>query len=199
MKLLFASASPFSAKVRMAAHYVGLKPEAIHVSTPDNPEELLTANPLGKIPTLITDDGLTLYDSRTIMHYLDSLDEEKRLYPRSPEKRVLVERTEALSDGICEALVLCVYEKRFRTPETYHQPWVDRQWDKAMRGLDWLDAHPPKFGKRLNAGHFALASLLAYLMIRFPGQWEEHRVRLANWPAAFSERFPDYMQLKPQG
>lgn len=198
MKLLFADASPFSAKVRMAAHHVGLRHEEIRVSTPDNPEELLTANPLGKIPTLITDDGLTLYDSRTIMHYLDSIDEDKRLYPRTPEKRIRVERLEALCDGICDAIVLCVYEKRFRTPETYHQPWVDRQWDKALRGLDWLNENPPEFGKRLNAGHFALASLLAYLMLRFPGQWEEHRVRLANWPSAFAESFPDYMQLKPR-
>ncbi|AJY47093.1 glutathione S-transferase [Martelella endophytica] len=199
MKLLCAAASPYSAKVRMALHHVGADFEEIHVATGDNPADLLDANPLGKIPTLITDDGLTLYDSRTIMHYLDGLDEERWLYPRSPEKRVLVERMEALCDGICDALVLCVYEKRFRTPETYHQPWVDRQWDKAMRGLDWLDANPPDFGKRLNAGHFALASLLAYLMLRFPGAWEQHRVRLTQWPAAFEERFPEFHALKPQG
>nr|WP_272211085.1 glutathione S-transferase [Marinicella sp. W31]MDC2876970.1 glutathione S-transferase [Marinicella sp. W31] len=196
MKLLYSSASPYSAKVVMAANHLGIKAELVPVDTAADPEELLRANPLGKIPTLITDDGLTLYDSRTIMHYLDSLDSEQRLYPRKPEKRAEIERMEALCDGICDALLLIVYEKRYRTPETYHQPWVDRQWEKVRRGLDYLDENPPKLGKRLNAGHFALGGLLGYLMLRFPGEWEQHRVRLARWPSAFQEAYPPFMTLK---
>ncbi|MAU22730.1 MAG: glutathione S-transferase [Martelella sp.] len=199
MKLFYAPASPFSTKVVMAAHHLGIGLDLVPTATQDNPEDLLVANPLGKIPTLVTDEGETFYDSRTIMHYLNAIaGEDARIYPRNPEKRAAVERTEALSDGICDAAILVIYETRFRSPETWHQPWVDRQWDKVRRGLDHLDAHPPKFGKRLNAGHFALASLLGYLMLRFPGQWEEHRVRLVNWPAAFEERFPDYGRLRPQ-
>ena len=199
MKLFYSPASPFSKKVVMAAFYMGIDLELEVSSTPDNPADLLAANPLGKIPTLVTDSGETYYDSRTIMHYLNGIaSDDARIYPRTPEKRAMVERTEALCDGICEAAVLVIYEKRFRTPETFHQPWVDRQWEKVRRGLDYLDAHPPEFGKRLNAGHFALASTLGYLMLRFPGQWEEHRVRLTNWPSEFETHFPDYRHLRPQ-
>lgn len=198
MKLYCAPASPFSAKVRMAARYAGVPVEEFFADTPHNPQDLLAANPLGKIPTLVTDDGETLYDSRVIMHYLDSFDEDKRLYPRNAEKRIRVERLEALCDGITDAAVLVIYEKRYRTPETWHQPWVDRQWDKVMRGLDWLDENPPEFGKHLNAGHFALASLLAYLMLRFPGEWEHHRVRLTRFPAIFEKHFPDFAELRPK-
>ncbi|MET3600075.1 glutathione S-transferase family protein [Martelella mangrovi] len=197
MKLFYATTSPFSAKVVMAAHHVGADVDIVPVDITAVSETLLAANPLGKIPTLVTDDGLTLYDSRTIMHYLDSLSDEKRLYPKNPEKRATVARMEALCDGICDALVLVVYEKRFRTPETWHQPWVDRQWAKARRGLDYLDENLPGFDKRLNAGHFALASLVGYLMLRFPGEWEEHRVRLTRWPAAFQKTFPAFRTLKP--
>lgn len=200
MKLFYSPSSPFSAKAAMAAHYLGIKLDLIPTATGENPADLLAANPLGKIPTLVTDSGEAFYDSRTILHYLNSIAaDDARIYPRTPEKRAIVERTEALCDGICEAAVLVIYEKRFRTPETWHQPWVDRQWDKVRRGLDYLDNHPPEFGKRLNAGHFALASLLGYLMLRFPGQWEEHHVRLTNWPSAFEKRFPDYGRLRPQG
>jgi len=198
MKLYCAPVSPFSAKVRMAARYAGATIDEIFTDTTQNPDELLIANPLGKIPTLVTDDGEVLYDSRVIMHYLDSLDEDKRLYPRNPEKRIRTERFEALCDGIMEAAVLVIYEKRYRTTETWHQPWVDRQWGKVMRGLDWIDANPPAFGKRLNAGHFALASLLAYLMLRFPGAWEQHRVRLTRFPATFDEHFPAFSELRPK-
>ncbi len=197
MKLLYSPTSPFSAKVVMAAHYLDVDIDLQPVDTGAPSEALLVANPLGKIPTLITDDGETLYDSRTIMHFLDSVAAEKRLYPRKPEKRAAVERMEALCDGICDAVVLVVYEKRYRTPETWHQPWVDRQWDKIRRGLDYLDENPPSFKKKLNAGHFALGSLLGYLMLRFPGEWEEHRVRLTRWPSAFEAVFPAYRTLKP--
>lgn len=198
MKLYCAPASPFSAKVKMAAHYVGANVEIIPANTQQNPPELLAANPLGKIPTLVTDSGEALYDSRTIMHFLDTLNDDRRLYPHAPEKRALVERLEALCDGITDAAVLCIYEERFRTPETWHQPWVDRQWEKVRRGLDWLEENPPEMHKLLHAGHFALASLLAYLMLRFPGQWEEHRVRLTRFPSQFEEAFPAYMDLKPK-
>nr|WP_281378112.1 glutathione S-transferase [Martelella radicis] len=194
--MLYATASPFSAKVVMAAHHLGLDIDLEPVDTVKPPEALLAANPLGKIPTLVTDDGLTLYDSRTIMHYLDRLADDKRLYPHKLEKRAAVERMEALCDGICDAVVLVVYEKRYRTPETWHQPWVDRQWDKIRRGLDYLDENPPQLKKKLNAGHFALGGLIGYLMLRFPGEWEEHRVRLARWPSAFEEAFPAFRTLK---
>ncbi|TPW29828.1 glutathione S-transferase [Martelella alba] len=198
MKLYCSPASPYSAKVRMAARYLALPIEEVHVATPENPAELLAVNPLGKIPTLVSEDGESFFDSRVIMHYMDSLSEDAHIYPHSAEKRARVERMEALCDGITDAALLVVYETRFRSPETWHGPWVERQWEKVRRGLDVLEADPPKIGNKLNAGHFALASLLAYLMIRFPGQWEEARVRLTEWPAAFQERFPAFADTRPK-
>ncbi len=56
-KVLYAPASPYSAKVRMAAAYAGIALEAVKVDTSAEPVELIGANPLGKIPVLVTDEG----------------------------------------------------------------------------------------------------------------------------------------------
>ncbi|MDO9416051.1 glutathione S-transferase [Pararhizobium sp.] len=195
MKILYSPASPYSNKVRMAAHYAGLKAESVLTETVVPPAELTDNNPLGKIPTLLLDDGRSIYDSRTIMHFIDR-EHGKKLYPKGGDKRTEVEILEALCDGICDSLLSIVYERRLRPEEMFYQPWVDRQWTKVERGLDYLNANLPKTGAKLHAGHFALAAMLRYIELRFEGKWQKGRPKLKNWPAKFSKFFPDYDSFK---
>jgi glutathione S-transferase len=197
MKLLFAPASPYSSKVRMAARHLGIELEEIRVNTAENPSELLDANPLGKIPTLVAADGTAIFDSRAIMQYLHRAS-DKRLYPKKTEKRTEAEVLEALADGIADCLLAIVYEKRFRPPELVSQDVIERQWAKINRSLDHLDKHLPKIGKKLHGGHFALAATLGYLMLRFPGDWEKGRAALTEWPAKFAKAFEPYPALRPK-
>jgi len=196
MRLLCSSTSPFSSKVRMAARHLGIKLEEIHVDTNAGPALLVDNNPLGKIPTLLTDDGDAIFDSRAIMHDFDR--REGGLYPSKKGKRTEVEVLEALCDGTMECLLSIVYERRFREVERQHQPWIDRQWTKATRALAHLDAEPPKIGKRLHAEHFALAALVGYLQLRFEGQWEADHAGLIDWADKFEKHFPDYHAMKPR-
>lgn len=197
MKLLYSSTSPYSAKVRMAARHLGIDITSQPTKTDDAPAELTTSNPLGKIPVLIRDEKSPIYDSVAIMQFLNR-ETKGKLYPRNPEKRTNAEVLEALCDGITDCLLAIVYEKRMRPAEKVHQPWIDRQWEKAVRGLDYLNANPPKVNKNLHGGHFALAALLGYLALRFPGEWEKGHGKLKNWPQKFEKFFPDHQALQPQ-
>lgn len=197
MKLLFSPTSPYSSKVRMAARHVGVDLEEIRVNTAESPAELVDTNPLGKIPTLLTDEGTAVFDSRAIMRYLHRIG-DTRLYPKKDEKQTEAEVLEALADGICDCLIAIVYEKRFRPPELVSQDAIDRQWAKINRSLDHLDRNLPKVGKKLHGGHFAIAAMLGYLMLRFPGEWESGRAALAAWPAKFAKRFEAYPALRPK-
>jgi len=197
MKLLYSSTSPYSAKVRMSAHHLNLEIVSEPTNTEGTPAELLANNPLGKIPVLLRDGQVPVFDSVAIMQFLNR-ETKGKLYPRKPEKRTEAEILEALCDGITDCLLAIVYEKRFHPPEKIHQPWIDRQWEKVGRALDHLDANPPKVNRNLHGGHFALAALLGYLTLRFPGEWETGRRRLKNWPQKFEKFFPDYQALKPQ-
>lgn len=197
MQLLYSSTSPYSAKVRMAARHLGIDLEAIAVDTAAAPALLIDANPLGKIPTLLRDRESPIFDSRAIMQFLHR-ESGKRLYPHKDRKRTEAEVLEALCDGITDCLIAIVYERRFRPEDKIHQPAIDKQWGKVQRSLDHLDKHMPKTGKSLHGGHFAMAAMIGYLMLRFTGEWEDGRTELAEWPAKFAKRFDGWSELKPQ-
>ncbi|KXG86359.1 glutathione S-transferase [Agrobacterium bohemicum] len=195
MELLYSPASPYSAKVRMAARYLDIDVTSISVDTSAQPATLMDNNPLGKIPVLILDEGGSVYDSVAIMHYLDRLSGAK-LYPKKGEKRTEAEVLEALCDGIMDCLLAIVYERRSRPEDKVHQPWIDKQWSKVVKGLDYLNANLPKTGKKLHGGHFALAAMIGYLDLRFAGEWAGGRKTLADWPETFGKRFKDYAEMK---
>jgi len=195
--ILYAPASPYSAKVRMAAAHAGIACDAVVVDTNADPELLLKNNPLGKIPVLVPDDAEAVYDSRGIVQYLNR-QSGNALLPRNPAKRTEAERLEALADGIADCLLAHVYERRFRPEEKIHQPWVDRQWSKVERSLDHLVANTPKLPAKIHAGHIALRATLGYLTLRFGGKWEKGRSKLTRWAAKFDQKFPELAQFLPK-
>ena len=196
-RILYSSASPYSAKVRMAATQAGIAFESVSVDTNADPALLTDANPLGKIPVLIPDEGDAVYDSRVITQYLNRVSGNS-LFPRNAAKRLEAERLEALADGIADCLLAHVYERRFRPEEKIHQPWLDRQWSKVERALDHLVANTPRLPTKVTAGHIALRALLGYLSLRFEGKWERGRSKLVRWAKKFDERFPDLIPFLPQ-
>jgi glutathione S-transferase len=195
-KLLYASTSPYSSKVRMAAVYAGIAVDLVPVKTEDKPAELISANPLGKIPVLVLKDGRSIHDSRAITQHLNRLS-KNALFPRNPDKRLEAEVLEALADGICDCALSMVYERRTRPEEMVYQPWLDRQWGKITTALDLINANPPKLPKKITAGHMALRATLGYLALRFSGQWEKGRSRLVRWAARFDEKFPELKSSVP--
>ncbi|MCO4319728.1 glutathione S-transferase [Phyllobacterium sp. 21LDTY02-6] len=196
-KVYYAPASPYSTKVRMAAHYTGFPVEAVQIDTNLEPEELINVNPLGKIPTLILDDESAIFDSRVITQYINRVSGNK-LFPRNAQKRLEAEQLESLADGLCDALLAHVYERRFRPEEKVHQPWLDRQWGKALRVLDTLNNAPPRLGKKIHGGHIAIAAALAYADLRFQGKWEKGRSKLKRWQKRFAELHPELAALLPK-
>jgi glutathione S-transferase len=180
----------------MAAAFAGIDLEPVTVETGPQPEELTSVNPLGQVPSMVLDNGNSVFDSRTITQCLNRMS-KGALFPRTAGKRLEAELLEALADGICDCLLAHVYERRMRPPEKVHQPWLDLQWSKALRSLDRLNAQPPRLGKRAHAGHIALRACLGYLDLRFPGQWERGRHRLRRWAARFDQRYPGLKQYLP--
>ena len=180
----------------MSAAYLGIELEPVQVDTSNPTGDFLKANPLGKIPVLVADDGEPIFDSRAITQYLNR-ETGNKLFPRNPAKRTDAERLEALADGIADCALAHVYERRSRPEEIVHQPWLDKQWSKVMRALDVLNANPPKLGRKINGGHIALRAVLGYLELRFSGKWEKGRGRLKRWAARFDEKFPELKALLP--
>jgi glutathione S-transferase len=193
-----ASASPFVRKVRIAAAVCGLDDRiTIEVADTTNPSDSLrNQNPLGKIPTLILEDGSTLYDSAVIVDFLDAEAGGGVIIPKGRE-RFFALTMQALADGIKEAAILKVYEGRFRAPEMQNARWLEHQTGKIERGLAAFEEEPPPLSGKPDIGRIALACALGYLDLRFPGTWREMHPRLVAWLDDFSDRVPSFEATRP--
>ena len=194
MILKSSPASPFGRKVRIAAGLLGLadKIDVRETDLNDPADSIRTQNPVGKIPALILDDGTAYYDSRVILEYLDHLAGGGRIIPREPKARFEALRLQALCDGILDASLMIVYEARYRPAEMKVQSWVDRQADKAARGLTVLEAAPPALTPTPDVGQIALACVLGYRDLRFGGEWRKNHPRLLAWLDKFAAQVPAF-------
>ena len=200
MQLHYNIASPFARKVLAVAIETGLDERIERVKrlmTPVAPDALLNAdNPLGKIPCLVTDDGMALYDSPVICEYLDSLHHGARMFPSGPARWTALRR-QALADGIMDAAVLTRYETFLRPQEVRWDAWIDSQKQKFLRALDALEFEGESLGV-VDIGTLAIACALGYLDFRFPDEdWRAGRPRLAAWLEQFAQR-PAIANTAPQ-
>ncbi len=191
--------SPFGRKVKIAAAVLGLSDRIkIEITDTNDPaDSIRRQNPLGKIPTLILEDGFVLFDSPVILEYLDAMAGGGKIIPREGRARWEVLRLHALTDGIMDAALLQVYEKRFRPEELQLAKWTDYQAEKVTRGLDELEAAPPALiSPTPHIGQIGLACALGYLDLRFEGKWRDRYPRLVKWLEDFAAQTPSFAATK---
>jgi len=196
MKLYMSLASPFARKVRLVVRETGLADRVEEVPTvvsPIDPNAALGRdNPLAKLPTLVTDDGLSLFDSPVICEYLDSLNTTGcALFPASGTARWRALRLQAAADGILDAAILVRYQQVLCPPESRWSAWVDGQSVKWQQGLDFLEseADAGALDGDPTIGSLAAGATLGWLDFRYGDQdWRAARPALSRWYAAFSTR-----------
>ena len=205
MKLLASLASPYTRKVRivLAEKKIECEMELVDVSPVDNPVN--AHNPLGKVPTLLLDDGTALYDSRVIVGFLDSVSPISRLIPEEKRDRVAVRRWEALADGVLDAGLLVRYEGA-REKREQSKPWLDKQLARMHRAVAQMEAdlgeRPWCHGERYSLADIALGSCLGWLDFRKPGDvdWHARYPALARHYAKLMERpaFAETVPVQPK-
>ncbi len=189
MKLLISTASPFVRIVRVLIREGGVSGvEEVPVATTpfETSPDVAAANPLGKIPALVRDDGATLYDSRVICRFLDTRG-RRSLYPENRLWEVLT--LEATAHGMAEALVLMTYEARFKGTDGKFGEWIEAQWAKAERAMDALEARwMSHLSGPVDMGVLATACALSYSDFRHPERdWRSARPALADWHEKISQ------------
>ena len=201
MKLLSNPFSPYGRKVKiaMAMKGVGDRIEVVTIDTnPAENPDISRANPLAKIPALIIDGSTAIFDSHVICEYLDSLAPSPVLFPASGIERIRTLTLGSLADGILDAALLLVYEKRFRPEAIWHAPWMQRQQGKIDRSLDFLEKAPPAWGASPDYGHLTLACALGYLDFRHDGKWRAGHPKLVAWLDEFAAAVPAFEATRPK-
>jgi glutathione S-transferase len=191
MKLLTSAPSPFGRKVLVVAHETGLvdRIEVIYAN-PWSPETTVpSVNPVGKVPALVTDEGMALYDSSVIAEFLDTL-AGGRLYPGVGADRWLALRRAKLADQMLDAFI-AVRLERNRPSGEQSLKWIERQSAIVRRCLDAMEQDVAAYGSHLDIGHIATAVALAHLDFRrgaIDMEWRDDRRALTAWYESFARR-----------
>ena len=133
IRLLGSLTSPYVRKVRivMAEKRIDYHLEIEDVWSPDS--HIQDANPLGKVPCLIMEDGGAVFDSRVIVEYLDGMTPVAKLIPPSGRERAEVRTWEALGDGVVDAAILTRLELTQRPPTSRAASGSTGRWARCMR------------------------------------------------------------------
>ncbi|MFC3107465.1 glutathione S-transferase N-terminal domain-containing protein [Undibacterium arcticum] len=202
MKLIGSLTSPYVRKVRivMAEKKLDFVLTLENVWADDT--TIHAANPLGKVPCLVMEDGNAMYDSRVIVDYLDNLTPVCKLLPATSRDRAAVKCWEALADGVLDAAILVRLERTLRPPELQSQTWIDRQMRKVHAGLAAMSAGLGETAFCCDS-HYSLADVavgcaLGWLSFRFPEiEWRGDYPNLLKLYDKLSER-PSFRDTVPQ-
>ena len=187
MKLFHSYASPFVRKVMACAIARDLheRIELIPTVPAKSPPALLAANPLSRIPCLVTEDGLALFDSPVICEYLDSREEGIRLFPRAAAARWTALKQQALADGMMDAAV-ALRQEGMRPQEAARSAQMARHKAAIDRSVAALEADLPH--EALDIGTITVGCALGYLDFRFAHEpWRPAAPKLAAWFEAFAK------------
>jgi len=200
MKLIASLTSPYARKVRVALVEKKIEYDLIEESPWAAGTTVPTYNPLGKVPVFVLDDGTTLFDSRVIVEYLDTVSPVSRLIPEPNRQRIVVKRWESLADGICDAAVAIVLENK-RAARQQSKDWLERQRSKVDLGLKEL---ANELGEKTwcNGEAYSLADIatgcaLGYLDLRHAAiDWRAAYPNLVNLAERLAKR-PSFAETAP--
>ena len=193
MTLHWSPRSPFVRRVMIVAHEAGVADRLNCVRTVvggTKPHlDLMRENPLGKLPTLVLEDGTVLYDSSVIAEYFDGLHDGPKLFPAGGSGRLTALRRDALGSGMLDVLLQWLAE-RLRPAERVSQPHMDLWQLKIRACVEALEREADDIAAApFGIGHISIGVALAYLDFRFAAEnWREGRPRLARWHQEFNRR-----------
>jgi len=183
MKLSYSGGSPYVRKAMACAILRGIDGQLSDLGLKTSDAALATHNPLGKIPTLVLEDGTALYDSPVICEYLDSVGSAPKLFPAAGPARWKALQLQALADGIMDASQ--PRRREIALPQDDgRKEYIATQRGKVERALDRLEAEADQLGALTTIGEVAVACALGYLDFRYANEpWRTGRPKLEAWSA----------------
>jgi glutathione S-transferase len=183
MKITFSNASPYVRKALACAIARGIDGQIEKWSVASTDAAIHPFNPLGKMPTLVQDDGGALFDSPVICEYLDTIGAAAPLFPAAGPARWNALRLQALGDGILDASQ--PRRREIALPQDEGRiAYIALQQGKVARALDALEQEVSSFGRLSTIGEITVACALGYLDFRFANEpWRPGHPKLEAWYA----------------
>ena len=199
MKLIGSKTSPYVRKVRVLLAEKQRDYEFVEENVWAATTQVGRYNPLTKVPVLVLEGGETLFDSSVITEYVDTLS-EPALLPASGLERALARRSESLADGVCDAAVAIVLERK-REALRQDPAALERArakvdagiaaFESLLDGRDWLGGGAP------GLADLAAGCALVYVEFRLPEVgWRARSPALRRWAEQLEAR-PSFAATRP--
>ena len=184
MKITASGASPYVRKVMACAIARGIDQQLEKWTIATTDPVLSNSNPLGKVPTLINDEGVALFDSPVICECLDSVGSAPALFPAAGPARWAALRLQAIGDGILDASQ--PRRREIALPQDEGRVgYIDLQRGKVARAVEVLEKEAASLGALKTVGDIAVACALGYLDFRFAHEpWRPGHPKLEAWYAS---------------
>jgi len=198
MKLFTTPASPWTRKCIVSIMELGIEdkveristrwPHAWATKTIAFAPEFAAATPVGRIPALVTDDGLRLCESFAIVDYLDAEYGNHRLLPQAGPQRWRLQSILSIANGLLEAQILRrgeLLRKDGERSDDFLQKMCEREarcYDAIEDMVDWFEAD-------VDLAQITLGVSCSYADFRFPNEdWKTGRPNLTRWFERFIQR-----------
>lgn len=153
MQLYYSPTSPFSRKVRVVLRELQLEKQISEILIDPWTDEALRAhNPLAKVPTLILDDGMAVFESAVICDYLDQVAKSAGLsggvIPENGSARLNALKWQGLADGMMAATGRLFADSN-RAEQDRCEDVMERQAQAITSGIEAIIDGLPAFGPRM--------------------------------------------------
>jgi glutathione S-transferase len=164
--------SPFVRRVAVTLHHYGTPYTRNTMSVISDAAEMVRINPLGRVPSLILDNGEVLIDSNAIADHLEeAAGDRANLIPSAGEERRRVLRLVAASCGVVDKAIAIVYENLFHERQQLSQTWLRRCEGQVASTLRYLESHMTGAwiaGERFSQADIMTGATPGYLTLRLP-------------------------------
>lgn len=191
MKLLYTKRSPFARKVRVVGLEKAISFELIDEDLQNKSPQLKLANPIAKVPTLILNNGNSIYDSKVIVQYLEEHFSKPQLIP-SGERRYEALKLEAMADDLV-VNAINAYMEKIRHPKEANLAFIGGQEDSIRSVFDYLEENVVQL-EGINIGTINVACAIGYVHFRLPHL--KVNGALLVWFDEISKR-PSFTQTEP--
>ncbi len=190
--------SPFVRRVAVSLRVLGFDYQHDTRSVFADFDAMRRVNPLGRIPSLVLDDGETLIDSAAILDWLDqSVGPERALIAATqPERRRVLHRI-ALATGAIDKAGAATYERLIR-PSAYRWPeWIERCRTQAAGAIEALAAEDWPTSARLDQAQITTACMIRYVRMSDPDLIPPGRCPALDALSAICEARPEFSATYP--
>jgi glutathione S-transferase len=201
MQLYQTYTSPFPTRVRLCLYAKGLEAQIIEPpgfhATRESKGDYVRINPLGRVPTLITDAGQALPESEVICEYLEDAYPDPPLLPADPWGRAQVRLIARLCDVYLVMAMVPLFTASGQSRKRWDRPAIDRALAAVDTALGYIEAYVGEggyaVGDRLTWADGALVPqlMLAYewvpALFGAPSPLGRHPKLAAYWAAVAND------------